>query len=168
VRISEVSYFIPGILISALFPPIINAKKISEKMYFGRIRKLLILLLVLSISIAIFTTLFSKYLILIIYGASFIGALPVLCIYVWSNIGETLNMLSQQILVTENMTKKTIVPVFLGMVINIVLNLIWIPKYGISGAAYATLAAYMVPFFSIFIFKKTRDLMLHVLNNERQ
>jgi O-antigen/teichoic acid export membrane protein len=163
VRISEVSYFIPSILISALFPPIIKAKKISDELYYSRIKKLLLLLLALSISIAALTTLLSKELILIIYGASFIGALPVLCIYVWSNIGETLNMLTQQILVTENLTKRTTLTVFLGMLVNVVLNYFWIPAYGISGAAFATLVAYMIPFLSVFIFKKTRHLMINIL-----
>jgi len=39
-------------------------------------------------------------------------------------------------------------------VLNILLNIILIPKYGIVGAAYATLISYSVAVFSIILFPK--------------
>jgi O-antigen/teichoic acid export membrane protein len=165
VRISELSYFVPQILLLALFPVIINAKKVSPELYYKRTKKLLLSLLVISISIALFITIFAKYLILIIFGASFAGALYPLWICAWSTVGASLNSLVQQILVAENMTKNITISAFLGMTTNVVLNIFFIPKYGISGAALATLISYMVPFFSLFLFKKTRVLLLTILNN---
>jgi O-antigen/teichoic acid export membrane protein len=49
--------------------------------------------------------------------------------------------------------------VFYGMILNILLNIFLIPKYGIEGAAFATLASQSVAaYFSDFFNKKTRPM----------
>lgn len=165
VRISELSYFLPQILLLSLYPPIVNAKKISEEFYRKRLKKLLIFLTAASVSISLFTTIFAKYLLLIIFSSSFLGALPALYICLWSTVGASLNALSQQILLTENLTKNMTLVTFLGMVVNVILNLILIPIYGISGAAFATLISYTIPFLSLFLFKNTRTIMLSIIQS---
>lgn len=163
VRVSELWYFLPNIIVASLFPAIINAKNVSEELYYKRTKKLFIIVISISIVTALMTTIFSKYLILIIFGTGFMGAVTVLNIYVWSNIGATLNMLSQQVLISENLSKKISVMIFLGMIINVGLNLWLIPVYGISGAAVASLISYLIPFLSLFLFRNTRKIMLNVV-----
>jgi O-antigen/teichoic acid export membrane protein len=162
---SEISYFIPNIIVAALFPAIINAKKISEIIYFKRIKKLLITLLLVSTGIALITTLLSTYLTLIIFGSKFLATVPILKIYVWSNIGTALNMLIQQILISENLTKNVSLTIFLGMVANVVLNILLIPRLGMSGAALASLISYMIPFVSLYMFTKTRILLINIFSH---
>lgn len=165
VRMSEISYFIPNIIVAALFPAIINAKKISEIIYFKRIKKLLLTLLLVSTGIALITTLLSTYLTLIIFGSKFLASVPILKIYVWSNIGTALNMLIQQVLISENLTKNISFTIFLGMATNVILNLLLIPRLGMSGAALASLISYMIPFVSLYMFKKTRVLLITIANH---
>jgi predicted tellurium resistance membrane protein TerC len=43
--------------------------------------------------------------------------------------------------------------------------LLLIPRLGMQGAALASLIAYMVPFLSLFMFSKTRTLMLAILKH---
>ena len=164
VRLSEVSYFIPQIMITSFLPSIINTRNTSTEIYNKRMKKLLIGLFSISILIALATTLLSKQLILVIFGSGFIGALPVLCIYVWSNIGATLNSFGQQVLISENKVKSISIMTFSGMIINVILNIILIPKYGMVGAAIATLISYSVPFLSIFLFRNTRKIMTNILS----
>lgn len=165
VRMSEISYFIPNIIMVALFPAVVNAKKTSETLYYKRIKKLLITLVIVSTSIAIVTTLLSKYLTLVIFGAGFLATIPILKIYVWSNIGAALNLLVQQILVSENLTKNVSLTIFFGMAVNVVLNILLIPYFGMSGAAIASLISYLVPFLSLCIFKQTRILFMNILTH---
>jgi O-antigen/teichoic acid export membrane protein len=165
VRMSEISYFIPNIIVAALFPAIINAKKISEVIYFKRIKKLLITLLLVSTGIALITTLLATYFTLIIFGSKFLATVPILRIYVWSNIGTALNMLIQQVLISENLTKNVSLTIFFGMVTNVVLNVLLIPRLGMSGAALASLISYMIPFLSLYMFKKTRTLLINIANH---
>lgn len=162
VRISEIWYFLPNIIVAALFPTVVNAKKISEELYYKRAKKLFLFVMAVAIFTALPTALLSKYLITIIFGVGFIGALPVLQIYVWSNIGNALNLLMIGFLVSENKTKAISIATFCGMITNVILNVIFIPKYGMSGAAFASLISYMIPFLSLFLFKSTRELMLNI------
>jgi O-antigen/teichoic acid export membrane protein len=159
VRISELCYFLPNIIVGALFPAIINSRKSSEALYARRTKKLFLTLVILSILTSLFIALFSKYLILIIFGGSFLGALAVLNIYVWSNVGAAINLLTQQLLIAENLTKTVSASIFLGMICNVGLNIVLIPKLGMSGAAYATLISYVVPFLSLLLFKRSRDML---------
>jgi len=159
VKISELLYYIPNIVIWSVFPAIINAQKKSEELYYKRIKKLFFVLILISILTALPTVILSEHIIKIIFGVGFLGAIPVLQIYVWSGIGATLGLLSQQILVSENLTKIISISTFLGMTINIILNIIWIPKYGIVGAAYATLISYLIPFISLIMFNKSKIII---------
>jgi O-antigen/teichoic acid export membrane protein len=165
VRISELSYFIPQLILVSLLPAVVNAKNISLLIYYARVKKLLVLILVISIAIALGTTIISKYLLLTIFGEKFLGALPALYICAWSTIGASLNSFAQQIFVIENSTKNISISAFLGMITNITLNLILIPIYGISGAATATLISYAIPFLSLFLFKKTRSVLMEVIRS---
>lgn len=165
VRISEIWYFIPNMIIISLFPTIINARKNSSTLYYKRIKHLFFAILIISISAAFFTSFFSKYLILIIFGPSFIGSLAVLNIYVWSIIGASLNSLSQQLLIAENMSKTISITIFFGMIFNIILNIILIPQYGMVGAAIATLISYIIPFISLLFFKKSRQIIINIIKN---
>lgn len=163
VRISELSYFIPQLILVALLPAIVNAKTTSIELYYKRTKKLLFTILGISLVVALSITVLAKYLLLIIFGGAFLGALPALYICAWSTVGASLNSFAQQILVVENATKNVTVAAFLGMITNVILNLLFIPLYGISGAALATLISYTIPFLSLFLFKETRMMILKVM-----
>jgi len=59
-------------------------------------------------------------------------------------------------LVVENYTKISFFRTLIGAVINIVLNTFLIPKYGIKGAAIATVFSQFIVAFSIILIPKTR------------
>ena len=61
--------------------------------------------------------------------------------------------------IDKNYQKYYALYVFLGALVNIFLNLILIPKFGISGAAYSTLLTYLLIIFLFDIInKRTRKL----------
>jgi O-antigen/teichoic acid export membrane protein len=156
VILAEVWNFIPGILVSSFFPAIINAKKTSEEIYYARLKKLSLLLLSLAIIISLSMTVLSSFFIHLIYGQAFMGASIILQIYVWSSVGTFLGVLASNYLITENNQKTLIFMTFIPMVINVILNIWWIPKYGIVGSAYATLISYSFGPLTLLLFKKTR------------
>lgn len=165
VRMSEISYFIPNIIVAGLFPAIINAKRVSEDLYYKRAKKLLYLLLAISTGVALLTTLFSYHITYIIYGAGFAGSVLILKIYVWSNIGTALNLFTQQILVAENLTKNISLLLFIATLVNIGLNILYIPSHGTSGAAFASLISYTVPFIALGFIPTTRSLFKKIINS---
>lgn len=153
VRLCEAWYFIPVTLCNAIFPAIINAKGVSEKFYNNRMQKLYDILSWLAIGIAVPVTIFSDQVIRILFGSDFASASPVLTIYIWAGIAVFLNVASSQYLINENFTKLTFLRTSIGMIVNVVLNLILIPVYGIIGSAIATLISYTIVTFILAFHK---------------
>ncbi len=139
VRISELWYFIPIGISSSLFPAIINAKKLSKKLYHARLQKLYDLMVWMAITIALPMTLLSDWIVQLLYGGQYNQAGSVLAIHIWAGVFVFLGVAFSGYLTTENLTKKSFYRTLLGAVLNVVLNLILMPKYGIKGAAFATL-----------------------------
>ncbi len=156
VRLSEVWYLIPAIIVSSIFPAIINAKKTDELVYQRRLARLYTLVIYISFFIILPLYFFSGLAIKILYGVQFLGAISVLKIYVWSGLAMAIGTVVNQFLLVENLTRISLYINCLGMLINILLNLILIPRIGINGAALATLISYSLIPFSILLFKKTR------------
>jgi len=155
VKLSEVWYFIPTIITGSLFPAIINAKKISENLYHERLRKLYSLMIWLAMGIAIPITFLANDVIRILFGTQYQAAADVLQIYIWASVFVFLGVASSQYLIAENYTKISFFRTIIGTVVNIILNVILIPMYGINGAAIATLASQCAVTFSIIFIPKT-------------
>ncbi len=143
VRLSEVWNFIPGIIVSSLFPAIISAKKISARTYKRRLLALLGGLIGLSVAIAIPTSLFSNQIIKVLYGSQYAASSIVLSIYIWSGIWISMSLLLHYFLVNEDKPRVLFYTSLFAMVINIILNLLLIPIYGAVGAAWATFISYI-------------------------
>jgi O-antigen/teichoic acid export membrane protein len=155
-KISEVWYFIPALIISSIFPAIMNSKKVGETFFRKRLVKLYSLLFYMSLLAALPITFFSHFIIETIYGAEFIQAAGVLSIYVWAGVPIFLSMVLSTYLLAENRNIISFTSSFIGMVANIALNLWLIPLYGIYGAAVATLISYTLVPLSAILFKDVR------------
>jgi O-antigen/teichoic acid export membrane protein len=165
VRLCEAWYFIPVTICNSLFPAIVNAKNVSLIIYNNRLQKLYDILAWISIAIAIPITIFSADIIRLLFGTDFLQAAPVLTVYIWAGVAVFLGVASSQYLITENFTKLAFSRSFIGMVVNVLLNLALIPKYGIIGAAYATLVSYSLATFSILFFRKTTNQFILMLKS---
>jgi O-antigen/teichoic acid export membrane protein len=141
VKISEAWYFIPMALCNSLFPALLNARKQNEKLYYDRLQRLYTLMVWFGISVSIPVTILSPWLIDLLYGQDYYLASQVLVVHIWAGVFAFLGMAFGKYLAAENLTKKSFYRTSLGALLNIILNIILIPRYGITGAAYATLIA---------------------------
>jgi O-antigen/teichoic acid export membrane protein len=149
--LSEAWNFIPAVIVTSLFPAILNAKRDNVDRYKKRIQNLYDLMVYLSVPVAIIIT-FASPLIYKLYKPEYAYAAPVLSVHIWSGVFVFLGAASSQYLIAENYNTLTFVRTGFGAAINIILNIILIPKMGMMGAAIATLAAYAsANFFIIFI-----------------
>jgi len=166
VKISEKWYFIPTIISLSVFPSIINTKKKSEGKYLDRLQKLYDFFTWFSICFALLITLFSKSIILFLYGQDYSQASSVLSVHIWAGVFVFLGIASRRYLIIENATKITFFRTFSGALSNVILNVILIPIYGIMGAAYATLVSYAISgYFSNILFKKSRKIFIMFLKS---
>jgi len=144
VKFVEIWSFIPGIICASLFPAIINAKKTDTLIYKKRLKALYLLMTGVAIIIAILTTVLAPWAIILLFGSQYLGAIIILQIYVWSGLGLSIGWVITQYFLSENRSRDIFLYNLLSMLANVVLNLILIPRLGLTGAAWATLISYSV------------------------
>jgi len=159
VSLSEAWYFVPMAITTSVFPAIIKAKQVSEELYYQRLQRLCDLMIWLSVAIALPVTFLSGWIVTLLYGPKFTSAGMVLTIHIWAGVFVFLQNASKRWFVTENIQKIMNYNLVLGVIINIILNYILIPKFGIVSAAYSTLISYGIAFhFGNLFYKQTRKL----------
>lgn len=141
-RLSEVWYFIPGIIVSSVFPAIARNHKKNRKKYLTRLQYLYKVLIWLAIAVAIVVTIFSKAIIEITFGIAYIDAASILTWHIWGGVFVFFGSAWSMWIVLEGYQKTALWLHILSLLANIALNLILIPMYGGVGAAIATVISY--------------------------
>lgn len=140
-RISEVWYFIPMMIVASVFPAILEAKKLSEALYYQRLQRLYNLMVWLSVAVALPMTFLATPIVILLYGNAYAEAGAVLAIHIWASVFVFLGVASSQWFIAENRQILNFQRTVLGAFLNVGLNLIFIPSFGAIGAAVATVLA---------------------------
>lgn len=141
VRVSEALYFIPMVVMSSVFPAIVSSKMQSEDLYYRRLQLVLGVLLWMAVIIAVFISLFAKFILVGFFGIEYLPAAGVLALHAWACIFVYLGVGGMKWLINENLQFFSMAYTALGAICNIVLNFLLIPRYSIYGAALATVIA---------------------------
>jgi O-antigen/teichoic acid export membrane protein len=142
VRLAEVWYFIPMAIYSSVLPGIVEAKFISEDLFYSHLQKLYNLMAMIAYLIAIPVTFLAGWVVVILFGTSYAKAGPMLAVLIWAGLFVNLGVARSAFLNTMNWTRVHFITVFLGSIVNVGLNLLLIPVYGGMGAVIASCAAY--------------------------
>ncbi|HEY9612925.1 flippase [Allocoleopsis sp.] len=142
VRLSEVWPFTATAIVTSVAPSIIEAKKVSEKLYYERIQRLCNLLALIVYAIAIPLTFLSTPLVVLVFGQQYAPAGLILSIHIWSSLFVFLGYVKEVWIATEELTGYSLAASITGAVVNLVLNILLIPKYQGIGAAIATVISY--------------------------
>lgn len=159
VTLSEGWYFFPMALVAALFPALMHARRDDPARYRKRLQQLYELMVLISGSIALIITIAAPTIYQLLYynrPEFHIGA-PALAIHIWAGVFVFLGTASGQYLIAENLTRISFLRTAIGALANILLNLWLLPRYGMNGAALATLLAYFISTFSVLLIPKTRQ-----------
>lgn len=154
VRLSEVWYFIPGAIVGSILPSIINAKKNNEELYYKRLQTLYDLMVWLALILSLPIIFLSDWIIDFFYGKDYHEASIVLSIHILTSIFVFLGVASGKWFIIENLQKLLLRRTLYGLFVNIVLNFILIPIYGIIGAAIATLFSQIISTYLSDLFSK--------------
>ena len=151
--------FIATAVTISVYPSIIYSKLNSVTLYESRMKKLYSLMIIMAVIMCLPISIFSHQIISLLYGSRFDSAAVVLSIYVWTAVPAFLDVAGQKWLYAENLQKYLPVKSLIGSVVSIVLNLIFIPRFGIIAAAFtALLSISIATYFSNSFFKETRPL----------
>lgn len=152
VRLSEVWYFLPAIILKSLFPAIISIRENHEEIYTVRLQQLHDMLSSVAFIIAVLIFFFSKDIIVLLFGEQFLGADAILAVHIWAGILVFPGNVRAYLIVIENKQLVALVFRSIGAIINVILNYMLIPRFGAIGAAWATLASYIFPVCMISFF----------------
>jgi len=158
-RLSEAWYFIPMAVSSSLFPAIISAKKINDKLYYDRLQKLFDFLAWIAILIALPISILSDWILITLFGTAYQDGGSVLAIHIWTGVFVSLGLPSGNWYIIENYITKYFYRTVAGLATNIILNIMLIPKYGITGAAYAMLISQFVSCYFYDAFQKETRIL---------
>lgn len=167
VRMIEIVYFIPIALADSFFPGIVYSKKHEGEKYQKNMLGFYSIMTYISIGIMLVTVIIAKPMMAIFFGAEFEGSGAVLQVFGFSIYATFLSNANGKFLVTENYKHILLLRSLTGLTVNVLLNLLWIPKFGFIGAAYASFVSYFIPIIVLVFFKSTRPqlrLMLLAFN----
>jgi len=142
VRLAEVWMFIPQIIFWSVFPAVVEARVSDETLLHERLQKLYNLMVLAAYAVAIPMTLLSSWLVDTLFGDAYSRAGAMLAVLIWSNVFSFLEIARSAFLSSMNWTRIHFVTVLLGCFLNIILNVLLIPRYGGMGAVIASLVAY--------------------------
>ena len=162
-RISEIWYFLPTIIISSVSPSIIACRANNMDLYLLRLKRLYFTMVWLAVGVALPVSLLSEPIVNTLFGKDYLDAAPVLAIHLWASIAVFLGMASSQHLLVEQLQIISFYRTIIGLICNILLNILLIPGMGAKGAAISTIISYFIATFSLALFKKTRAHSLHIL-----
>lgn len=149
--------FVYTAIIDSARPVILESRNTDQNRYEKSISKLYSVIVYLALAQSVVFTVFAKQIILILYGAEYLAAVPALQILSWqvafSYMGPVRNI---WILAEEKHNRLWVINLW-GAVTNIALNLGLIPLWGACGAAAASVMTQIATNFLLgFILKDMR------------
>ncbi len=135
VRLSEVFIFLGMSVASSVFPRLIQLKEEkfeNEFVKFIRIPFYILFILAIAVSLTSFFT------VPIIFGKDYSEAHTILSVLIFSVPITYISVMSSNYLLINGFSNEILYRQFLGVVINVSMNFLLIPYFGIVGAAIAT------------------------------
>lgn len=155
---------IPSAFIQSVSPILYKNAQTDRGMFLKRLRQSYAGIWFLNVCWSLGISLFSYWVVLLLYGEAYLGARSALVIVVWYSGISSLGSLTQVYLATENKNKYVNYFALAGLITDVVLNSLLIPRFGIVGAAVATLTTYCVIHIIMpLLIKDTREAAILIL-----
>lgn len=159
VKLSEFFDFLPMVLHTSLLPKLTELKVQNKEIYIKRFQAYFDLSILLWLAVAIPVSLLSPIIVNLLYGEDFAKSAIILSIYIWGQFGTSLGLARSAFMIIEGKLNLSVYLSVFGAVLNIVLNLFFIPNFNAIGATIATLITYFtVTFLANFYFRDLRPV----------
>jgi len=138
-RLLEFTLLLPAYYVGAIFPVISSSYTSNPQRFLLIYRRSMKYMWVLSLPLAVGTAILAPRFIEILYGPQYVASVPVLSILMWTLMLIAVNSINAPYLIVMGKQKVVTILVLVGMIFNLVMNAIFIPSYGMLGAAWVTL-----------------------------
>jgi O-antigen/teichoic acid export membrane protein len=156
-RIQQFILMLPSMIATTTFPllsRLAHADKGSSRTTF---EKTLSFVMIVGIPIACGGGFFARDIILLIFGADYIGAVPIFQVLIATLLAAFPLVILSNAVFAFNKQKSTAFAYAFGVAANIALNLLLIPKLGAVGSAIATAAATII--ITSILWKKLKSVL---------
>jgi O-antigen/teichoic acid export membrane protein len=162
INMSEMIYLFPLVVSTVLFPKLASLENIQEKWALSK--NVGWALLIGMSAICAVAALLAYPLIEVLYGEAFVACVPAFLFLIVSKLLMSANSIFGNFIASIHVPWTAVPFNFLLLGVNILLNLAWIPKYGIIGAAFASITCFalLIPFHYYYAMKylRSKDLSL--------
>ena len=158
-RMFQIWFLIPVIVVNTFYPSLIRQFNIGINELATEIRKVLIILLIVSVSLIVIIIGVSPVIVELMFGEKYLESVKILQ---WQSIAlvfQFVGILFGRTLIIIGNKKLLLARNILILIVNIVLNVILIPKIGLIAIAISTITAFFIGHILIYFFnRETRHL----------
>jgi O-antigen/teichoic acid export membrane protein len=145
-KLMEVMIFIPTVYVTSIYPIFSRFHISSRDILKFSFEKSFQYMIILSLPIAVGTSLLADQIILLIYQSGFSSSIIALQIVIWAIPLIFFNNVLATSMASINKQRDAMKIVFFAMIFNIIMNLILIPLYGFIAAACVTVLTELFTF----------------------
>lgn len=161
-KIIDILYKVPTIIIVVLFPALsrfnVSSSKITRLLYERAFHYLFLLAFPIGVGIS----LLAREIILFVYKEQFLPSVIALQVLIWASVFMFINYLMGYLL--NSIGKQRLFTYSTGIccIINIILNLLLIPKYSYMGAGVATVITEVINFGMLYYLTKKNSYWINI------
>lgn len=157
-QLASVLLILVAPLQNSLFPKMLELYRISYDKYIEFYKKMNVIITQLYILIVISAIVVVKFSFKYVYSQEYSGAIGIFGVLAFSVLAKANGALQTSHMTIKEITKKNFYKTLIGLIINVILNIILIKKYGVLGSAIATLITQWLALFIIdFFIKEYRE-----------
>jgi PST family polysaccharide transporter len=158
VQLIELFSVLPVALMGSLFPALSQSAGEPER-FLRYLRESYRFLLVIVFAACAVITPVAAPAIQLFYGKEFLATASLLIVLIWSEVPIFFSAVLGSALIAKGLQRHVPIPAMLGAVVNVLLNLWAIPRYGALGASWATVISYSIGTFYILLIPEVRPLV---------
>lgn len=153
-QLSSILAILIGPIQNSLFPKFLELYRNDYQKYYNFYKLTNTIITQFYLIITLISIIVVKYTFKYVYSSQYDGAILIYSILAFSVFIKANGSLQTSHMTIKNITKKSFYKTLVSLILNIILNILLIPKYGINGAAIATLITQFIALFLIDFFIK--------------
>jgi PST family polysaccharide transporter len=157
IRMYELFVIIPTAVVTSFLPVLTTSRSLGKDASRDQQLQLYAILSWMAFAATVFSLVFSPWLMDLLYGDGFKGSGTILQIISLGFYPIFMSMAIGNLLVVNNLGRINMIRNGIGLVMNVGVNFWLIPRYGIAGAAVATVLSQVVALAVALMFRQTSD-----------
>lgn len=153
-QLSSILAILIGPIQNSLFPKFLELYRDDYQKYYNFYKLTNTIITQFYLIITLISIIVVKYTFKYVYSSQYDGAILIYSILAFSVFIKANGSLQTSHMTIKNITQKSFYKTLVSLILNIILNILLIPKYGINGAAIATLITQFIALFLIDFFIK--------------